>query len=340
MEAFTKETRHRDYDDAELTVRKFICTQVPTFLDYRHVFPFVSDDLNSIEFRAPNVLHNYATLKHLPPQVLSELLGCVACPKNVPVLSDFVDKVKPPEGKEVLTFFLHGQRKKNLHEHIDALTSDEAERKRLYTEIQRYAIPDHLDRKEMTKAIGSFIRDMPIGLPGQEAAVEMIEKKTKDKDYDVEEEVRLSKTDPKPPVNDEDHWENPVLKAFKVEAGLSTRFSAEKTMKQMIAGMSPTYVPSADILGKFQAEIPKTTLDVPIEYVDHMSNEAVDKVVSTQQAKDLYVGLIVKPLTARDLVKAVILVNHPTQGKFVQVSKHYVRPEGIDHAILDAIVDP
>ena len=111
-------------------------------------------------------------------------------------------------------------------------------------------------------------------------------------------------------------------------------------MKQMIAGMSPTYVPSADILGKFQAEIPKTTLDVPIEYVDHMSNEAVDKVVSTQQAKDLYVGLIVKPLTARDLVKAVILVNHPTQGKFVQVSKHYVRPEGIDHAILDAIVDP
>jgi hypothetical protein len=344
METFARDTRHRDHHDLDQIARKFICTQVPTFLDFTEVYQFVSDDLNSVNFRAPNVLQNYATLKHMPPQLLSELLSDVKYPKNVAVLNDYVDKVKPPAGKEVLSFFMHGQRKKNLHEHVDALVEDPDERKRLYTAIQRYEVPKHLDRNEMTKAIGNFICEMPIGATAREE--EQKEEKEREEEEVPEEDVdlKLSDTPPKTLV-EEEHWENPVLKAFKIDAGLSTRFSAEKTMKQiLVASCAPGFTRVEGILGKFQASIPTIdtqshTIDTfPVHHLDHLSVEAIRSIVSTQQARELYAGLLVKPATALELAKTLILIHHPTLGKFVQVSKHYVKPAALDDNVMNTVL--
>ena len=342
MEAFIKDTRHRDHHDPELIARKFLCTQVPTFLDYEHVFPFVSDDLNSINFRAPNVLATYSGQKHIVPQLLSELLSGIQPPSNIAVFDDYVKVINPPKGKEALSFFLHGQRKKNLHEHVDALVEDPAERKRIYTAIQKYAVPAGLDRKEMTKAVGNYLADMPIGRPieKEEEEDQRDEPAARD-EYDEQFPIALAHTDPKV-FHDEDHWENPVLKAFKIEAGLSTRFSSEKAIKQILLASCapPDCAVDSNILGKYQTALPRidttshTVDSFPIHYLDHVPSETIARMVATPQAQNLYHGLLVKPANTRELIKTLLLHNHPTLGKFIQVSKHYQKPEVLDAEIV------
>ncbi len=164
MDDFIKGTRHRSHQLEDIE-RKFLCTQLPTFLDYRQVYSFISDDLASIEFRAPGVLRDFANVRCTEPETLQKLVGNATIPKDEipPLIAAYIDHVNPPKGKEVLSFFLHGQRHRNLSDHVSLLTNDVNERKRIHNAIQSFVVPQHMSMKDIVPSIGNMLRTLERG---------------------------------------------------------------------------------------------------------------------------------------------------------------------------------
>lgn len=310
METFARDTRHRPRqlesdEDVNRLVRKFLCTQVPTFVDWKLVYPFVSDDLESINFRAPNVLENYASLKTIEPKELQELLGRnnLKLAKKVPIFVDYCEFVQPPIGKEVLTFFLHGQSKKNLMDHVTALGVDNPQE--MCRRIKAYQVPLILQGPEMIASLGLFLAEIAVDPPGVVVDMDKTEEDDpQEEDEDEEDEpVELPIEEPKE-WKEEEHWENPILKAFKIEAGLSTQFSCKNVYKQMICAAANYPAPS-HIMGKFQSEIPKHD-GTPDALVDCLSSETVRQVTNHPECRAAYWQMKDRPTEARTLLKKII----------------------------------
>jgi hypothetical protein len=329
MEAFAKDTRHREHQLDEVPL-KLVCTQLPSFIDYRHVYPFIADDLNAINFRAPGVLDSYANVRHISPKLLEELLSSpenLKVAQKVPLFNDFVEKVQPPKGKEIVTFFAH---RKNLLDHVESITTDFDERKRLFKAISGYQIPKNTDMRQAAISIGHMLNEFKIGEHTPEEVIEA--EPVKEPVEDEVEEFNLTINDPVPLV-DEEYWENPVLKAFKIDAGLSTRFSTDKTVKQiLVRACAPNMVDKLE-LGKHQKEVPQvesTFEHFPVSYIDHLPTETISSMLP--YCSDLYHGLIVKPKEGRELVKTLFMSQNPSLKKFIQVSKNYT-PNNMDEVI-------
>ena len=349
MDDFIKETKHRQHQLEDIE-RKFLCTQLPTFLDYRQVFPFVADDLSSIEFRAPGVLLDYASVKYIEPETLQTLVGKTTLQPEVPMLvSAYIAHVNPPKGKEVLSFFLHGQRRKNLSDHVNLLTADENEHKRIHDAIQSFQVPPHMSMKDIVPSIGNMMRDLSIDKREEEpepVAEKMAPIECHNDDSDEHEEDQVALHIPAATLFvEQDHWENPVLKQFKIDAGLSTRFSSEKTIKQVLVGTCAPHLIDLLELGKFQTEVPVSaslaahTIDTfPISYIDHVSDASIAEICATPEAQTLYRALQVKPKDSREWVKTLILQYHPALGKFIQTTKNYKRGEQLNPAIVKKLL--
>ncbi len=350
MDTFIKDTKHREHqlEDLDLVSKKFLCTQLPTFVDYKEIYPFISDDLGSINFRSSNILDDYANVRHAQPELLSTLLGSAVAPANVPVFDDYVSKINPPQNKEVLFFFLQGAKKKNLSEHIDYNVQDANERKRLFSAIQKYQVPPTENMKSIIETIGNFMMDLKVGTPvlGEEEN-DNPNIPSEEEDEEVNQPVSLPTSEPTQ-FSETDHWENPVLKAFKIDAGLSTRFSSENSIKQiLIASCAPHMCEGpgfSSLLGKFQTNLPEINYEehtlehFPINYVDTMSSDIINEIVQTDEAQNLYHGLLVKPKDSRELVKTLIVRHHPTLGKFVQVSKNYKGCERLTEEVGECLI--
>lgn len=342
MDSFCRDTRHKERDFSEAPV-KFLCTQLPSFIDYSHVFPFVSDDLEAINFRAPGILDSYANVRQVSPKLLGELVSSpdnLKKAQNVPIFKDYIEKINPPKGKEVQSFFVHGQKKKNLTEHIEALTSNVDEQKRLFKSIHEYQVPKTMDMSQVVISVGDFLNSLTIGEHNEEEVEDEIEVEDEYED-EVNREIKLP-VKPQTAFDETDHWENPVLKAFKIEAGLSTRFSSEKTIKQVLVSSCAPHMNQHLELGKNQTEIPSVQVSsiehFPLSYIDHLPNETIESIVATSQCQDLYHGLLVKPADGRELVKTLLTVYHPDLCKVVQVSKNYEKPEKIDNSIISSLL--
>ena len=351
MDQFIKDTKHRPHQ-LEGIEQKFLCTQVPTFIDFRHIYPFVSTDLSAVEFKAPNVLYDYAAVKHIEPETLRNLLIGATLPSAglhaglPPLIKDFVEEVKPPKGYEILAFFLQAQKRKNLSDHIDALVTDTDERQRLFNAIQNYQVPKDMDMKDIVPSIGNFIASL--NLVKHEIEEEPIRRHVppppeEEEEEEEERDISLPVPDPSP-FCEQDHWENPILKQFKIDAGLSTRFSSEKTIKQVLVGTCAPHMADQVELGKFQSSIPamdSASHDIenfPVSYIDSLPNSTISEIVATPEARELYNGLINKPKTSRELVKTLIIQHHPHLGKFVQVSKNYKKADRLNEGIVKKLI--
>jgi hypothetical protein len=319
MKTFPYETRHRShqletFDDMDLVTRKFLATQIPKFLDWRQVYPFVSNDLTSVEFRAPGKLAQYANFKEIDPQELQALLSNAQKPKDVAVFEDYCQKVQPPLGKEVLAFFLHGQSAKNLAHHVETLLApnDKDEQRRLIKAIKEY-VPAEALRADMTEQVGLYVADMRLQAPvivaqedeeqeGEQSSVE---------DVDGEDSLVLLATPKKKAWQEEEHWENPVLKAFKAEAGLSTKFSSAKAAKQIVLKNCSNGMPvGRHLMGKFQTKVPCADYVEahypPFSLVDSLEDEAVEAIVKHPTAQHVYHALMHKPSDNREWIKSMI----------------------------------
>lgn len=347
MDQFAKDTRTRSHQLEDIE-RKFLCLQLPTFLDYRQVYPFISDDLASIEFRAPGILHEYATVRCIDPKTLQDLVNCSTLPQELPpLLASYINHVNPPKGKELHAFFLHGQKRRNLSDHIDLLTNDESERKRIHQAIQTYQVPPHLNMKDIVPSIGTMLRELTI--EKQPEAPEPVAEKVapigkKEEEVEEDDDISLS-IPPATPFVEQDHWTNPILEQFKINAGLSTRFSSEKTIKQVLVGACAPHLIDLLELGKYQTNVPveetigmHTIETFPLSYIDHVSDAVISEICAMPEAQSLYKGLLVKPKDSREWVKTLIVQYHPSLGKFVQTAKNYKRAPLLNADVVKKIL--
>ncbi len=350
MDDFIKDTKHRSHQLEDIE-RKFLCTQLPTFIDYRQVYPFIANDLASIEFRAPGVLHDFATMRCVEPHTLQALVGKSTLPKDEsnmpPLLAAYIAHVKPPVGSEILSFFLHGQRYKNLSDHVSELTENATERKRIHSAIQSFQIPPHISMKDIVPSIGMMMQSIEINAREEQpepVAEKMVPISRDDDLSDEETDISLHIPGATPFV-EKDHWENPIIAQFKIDAGLSTRFSTEKTIKQVLVGSCAPHLIDLVELGKFQTSVPIAdsinahTIDTfPLTYIDHLSDATIADICAMPEAQALYRGLSVKPRDSREWVKTLLLQYHPTLGKFVQTTKNYKKDERLSANVVKKIL--
>lgn len=326
MESFIKDTRHRPHQVNETTPRKLLATQSPLFVSWERVYPYVSDDLASIHFRAPNVLHEYARYREMSPTLLSSLI-----PDNYPVpeaFETYVEHVKPPKGKELLALFLHGQQHKNLAAHVEHMVpNDLKEQQRIAAAIRSFATT-----QDLTAQVGILIRTMPIGHVDPEQREKEEEKEPEATEETPDEDVRdvvleaASPGAPSVPLKDSDHWENPVLKAYRLNAHLPTRFSVEKTVKQILVATAAPHMADEAPLARHQESIGVAESGDVLDFLNHITLEDVRRMVGTQEAQDLYRAMPVKPKDNREWLKTLIGIHQGT----VQAPPRFKKPELMD----------
>lgn len=366
---FATDTCHKETElnnvNTSVIIKKFLATQAPIAKWYK-VYPFVSDDISRIEFRAPNQLDRWANGVELPVGTLESILGKVS---NAPlfkyaVIKDYLDQVKPPVGRELHSLFLHGQQHKNLHDYPFEQDPE------LHKRILQYKPDKSFSEKQLAREIGSFIKDLEFK---PEAESELIECGTcggKNKDEkdrsgeEEEEEDNYGKAHERDRLNLKDHVQtewlaqherelrgNPVMQAFKKENQLPTQFPSVKAAKQLILSSVSPQLNSLDrekILGKRQTEIkgvPVNTVDTSdwkhlLSVVDSFKPETIDAIVNTDQCKRF------ARLTKRrnyknktELVKALIS-EHSPYNLYGEYNKRYLSSydNGLNPEIIQAII--
>lgn len=321
MQKFAEDTRHKGHqlvtdNDLEHVTRKFLCTQLPKNLgvSWEEVYPYVSSDYSSIEFRAPGVMNRYANYVSVPEDEFS-YLDCeenlkIAHSEIPEIFEDFLKHVRPPVGCELHAFFAQS-RNTNLWDHINTMVKTKSERERLYHDFKNY----HGPPPAMVKPdkLGDFINKIECG-------VNKKKKKKNDKEIEREplrEDVSSKKKassnikhiDGQEWTNEEEQnsWRNAILNAFKVKNHLPTHFDSRKAIKQCLLSKHTSVDELRHLMGKYQNEI--VDVDNGIEelvyIIDYYPQEILSKVMEIPLAQKFYRKH--QPENSRECVKQMIL---------------------------------
>jgi hypothetical protein len=321
METFPSETKHRTHEPPEEIARKFLATQVPKFLDWKAVYQFVGDDMKTIDFRAPGVLQRYADYREIEPEYLAEVL------KGTPeFIKDYTEKVQPPKGKELYAYFVHGQRDKtNFLDHIELLApGDLEEQKRL-----RDAIVSYKPEEDHTIQVGRYLADLDVTATIQEPAAAAAAAAEEEEDEEAPVDISV---DAAKPWDEREHWTNPVLKAFGIQAELPKSFSMRKLGTQLLAAScAPGVQLPPSELGRFQTTVPTpdfsshTHENFPIHLIDYVPSENISALVKLPEVQAYARSLKDKlPKDGRELVKSYLIRAHPTLGEGKEVSEDVI----------------
>ena len=316
MDEFISATKHRDHqieteDDIKHVAKKFLATQIPKFVPWQDVYPFVSDDMDSIEHRAPHVLANYAEFKHTNPAFLASLLEGVRVPTQSKIFQHYTNSIHPPPGKELIAFFAHGQLQKDLQGHVEHITEDISEQKRLVRAIREYT-PLPINREDAAVDIGNFLDELDLNIGQLDEHTERHSPSpTMPQQREMaEEEPVLVHVDAKP-WEEEASWRNDILNTFKVNHGLPAHFSSQKVAKQILLSGRNNKHSLTPIMGKFQSKIDATNVckdELVAMVAEHLPDDNVKKICETQQAKTFYKSLKIdqRPTTNRDLLRLML----------------------------------
>jgi hypothetical protein len=275
---FAQQTKHRNSNDGDLRL-KMLATQIP---EVRQVYPYIANDWDSIEFRAPGVLESYK----MPQKDLERLIGNST--SDSPLLKHFAEQVEAPKGKELLVFFARKYPENALH--LDGP---------VYYNLKKSK--ERYDPEELAQLIQS------IQWVGSEESEEP-----------EEPEKEEEPTEPVPvasmvlPIReckewvDSEHRMHPAIAKHRLESDLPGRFPSDKIAKQIVfQHMGLDVLP---YMGKQQKHLPATPLDENIVklVVDHLiPKEEIESMISTPEAKKLYCSL--RPSDGRDFAIAMIL---------------------------------
>lgn len=373
LQEFAYSTGHRDYEVDEprhvaLLARKFLATQAPIVDDFKRVYPYVSDDLERLEFRAKanRTPTDWSRSVRVGLPVYQYLCSEATLPKGV--YSHFAAHLGPQHEKDApLLFFMHGARNKNL----DALLSElyegkmsERQIQALYHHIRDYRVPEQEDAHQVAREVGTAIATM--ALPRIEQLGEVFI--TADLDEETEKEVQVAtqaapmKLATTTPTKHELRLQdNPILKEYRHRAGLPLHFSPDKVLRQIVVSclVAPEHQVrvATSVMGKRQQQLATVDasamdaqdwqhlLDVATSELDRevtMANEQVrafyDALRKCMPRKEL------QAMTHADLVQHLIsayIPNHhqriwPTTTKQVSAAlRNFVK---IHPTIDDALV--
>jgi hypothetical protein len=347
---FAKTTRHRErhLENANLVARKLLATQCPKFVDWTRVYHHVSDDLNSINFRAPQVLQNYADTRVIDPEYLQDrMLGSLAAPEQCAVFNHFVETVKPPKGKELATFFVHSHIDKDLAYHLEYMVpNDKTEQQRLHRALKEYQLDPHVTPEEAAKEIGQMIGDMswdedmaPVATSFAALEAPDDEKAPLPEPVDDRQELPISDAEQWSAEKEQELANNPVLKAFKIDAGLTQRFPAQKTIHQVMHSCLGEPIDERLHLGKTQTSIPPVDMErqhwdqLVGSYVAHLPAPYVASMVASERAQEFYGALPIeaRPTDGRQWARLFLTSKHPKFGSELKLSKRYMKKYGGSH---------
>lgn len=279
MQSFAQDTRHRirDPSDESAITLKFLCTQLP---HWELVYPHIADDLESVNYRAPNMLDNYAKYKHIAPEVLSQLT-------NVPISSllvdHFAETVGLPADKKTYGFFLLGQKHKNLDKHIEHLlpAGDDhfAERKRLFKAIQDFELPSD---PSVIEQMVDILTKIPKGEMIQDVKEEGEVTKKPSDFVELDRKIALPDPPSPPPTDLQDH---PLVTEFKQLAGLASHFPTKKVANQILGNLVGLDV--SKHMGKFQTEVPNLSSG----WEDLLQLYPLQELIETPEMEEFYYHL-------------------------------------------------
>jgi len=305
--------------------KKFLCTQMPKFVEWEKVYSCVGgNDLNSINFKAPNILNNYAKYKYIDPEFLCNIVGEIPFEKlkDNSLLHDYVNHVKPPAGKEVYSFFVHGQlNKPNFVHHVEHLAAGDAqEMARISQAIHSYVAPNGA----LEDAI-NLLQKIECGTckksKMQQEEEEAKAKKEKENIKKTGEQV-LEHAETERIGEEEENWKNPVLEEFKIKNGLPTHFPIEKAIKQcLISKLSPTSVDMECLMSKYQNKIVPSTAENMEDLVwifNHYPKETIKQISEHPDVQKFYKAMkTTKPTVSKELVKMFVASHLKNSDKAV-----------------------
>ena len=312
LRSFAVETRHKHADlninNAEEQVfKKMLATQSPKNTNWRNVYNHVSNDIERIEFRTPNVLNEYADNRTFPLDFFIKAFVDqeLATTSKYYVLDDFIKTVLPPVGFEYALFF-----SKNSHKHKDFIPTlnsicdgDTNRADKLYDSLLSYnpesnntatQIGEMIVNFNFSKLIGNIILD-----PNRIVACDSILEK---KDKLIEKKANTFE------LLAEKSWTNDVERLYRHNIHIF-KFKQENDL--------PTQYPSLEVASQLLIDGNCDILDV----IDYYPNNTITKLVQTSQSKNFYQKNFFKPnTTKRDFLKKLLKTEAPG-NEFVKLIK-------------------
>lgn len=297
------------------------------------VYPWVADDLKTIEFRAPGVMRAFRASPAYLQQVYEQ---AQANHDNQSVLDDFVERVHPPKGQELFTYLSSLAKNTDSITHIFNGVEDVEERKRLIKAVQDYST-DHPDQ---LRQVGELMRSLE--WPERDDMVEL-----NDPIQQEEEEEPVESKQPtiaKPirtleisdPIDEdlEEKWKNSEnLKKYKLHNQIGGLFPTKKVVVQRIlnkhnAPVSPT------LLGKHQDGVEDHDYDSTYhEVCSVLPSDAIQKVITDSgDLQDFYLASVERPSDCRELLRQFM----DRSGK---VRRNYSYPETLPEVIGSILHD-
>lgn len=335
---FAQDTRHRDrhlQQDKQIhaLIRKLLVTQVGHMASWKQVYPFVANDMEAIEFRAPGSLELYSQRDHhLPIEFFQALFKDTTNVENS-LLDEFQSKTQCPIEDRLVLYFMGPHAKAETLEKL--YKGDEFLRKRreLAKSIESFQseLVETGNENELIIQLGTLIND--IELP-TEIYIVAIEENSKNKNNSVAKDVTTpsgEKEEPLKVVNfkteqpkDHEEWQkdvNPILREYRKQQQVGAFFPVHHLARQcLILAAAPHATHQLqEHLGKRQyvekLALPRQMApntnewQTVLGFVDTLPTETVQKLVHTNQVQD-YVRMALpssaQTLSAQQILKDVI----------------------------------
>lgn len=303
--------------------------------DMDTVYPFVGDDLKTIEFRAPGTLKAYRA----SPQYLQEVCQEAQFDRsNQSVLDDFADVVKPPKGQELFAYLAHMAKNTDICAHLFNTVEDVEERKRLTKDLQTYAS----NHPEQLKQLGDLMHSLKwpqrddvvdMDLDGcRQVAQELQHVQKVSQDVNGRRQLVLECSDPIPSDEVEQAWrESPNMKQFKLQNGIGGLFSTRKTAVQRVLNQHDVQHPAT--LGKRQDAVQDDEfLPELYQVCAFLPTDSIHAMVATPELQEFYLACLERPTNGRQLVQQYL-------ERSAKTRRQYEYPKQLPSAVQSGLVD-
>lgn len=308
LSRFARATKARHLEtpaDYEQLKRKMLVSQLNKM---NNVFCWVSNDLESIENRAPGALKTFRMQPHLMELACKTAVIDEKLAQNQSVFEDFKERIPCPKGHELFAFMAALSKNTDARIHLYNMVHDDPqERRKLVEAIETY-VPDH---PKTIEQVGKLIKALewpdadeildlsePIKPPEQQEEEE-------EEEEGGEEGIQLPIAEPL--ENKENEWRaREDTKAFKIQNDIGGFFSTRKIVVQRVLNYCQLPVGS-ELMGKAQTTVKDDHWDTEyLNVVDYLPEQVIETLVKLPEVKAHYVGLLTKPEESRALIKSYL----------------------------------
>lgn len=317
-----------DIDDLR---KKLLVSQLR---DFETVYPFVGDDMKTIEFRSPGTLKAYRASPHYLQEVCQEAQIDY---RNQSVLDDFTEVVKPPKDQELFAYLAYLAKNTDICAHLFNSVEDVEERKRLIKQFQNY----ESNHPEQLKQLGDLMQSLSwperddvvdMDVDYEKVSEELKETQTVSPDVNVTKPLLLDCSEPLEFDEKEQVWrESQNMKQFKICNGIGGLYSTRKTAVQRVLNQYNVQHPAT--MGKRQDQVQDNEfLPEFYQVCAFLPKDSIHAMVATPEMQEFYLACLERPTDGRQLVQEFL--NRSTKTR-----RNYQYPEELPQAVQAGLIE-